>query len=531
MRKAVLLIVFGVALCQAQAPGVDWMQRYGSSGLNLFRSLIQTQDGGFLIGGWSNGGIEDVKTQPCVGFNPDYWVVKVDQNGAVEWDKTIGGGTTSPFDELTGELLTKVRQTADGGYLIGGHSDSPILGDKTEPTYGGLDFWVVRLDAAGNLIWQKDVGGLERDELFALENTPDGGCIVGGQSQSGVSGNKTEASRGGKDYWVVKLDGSGNIEWQKTIGGSGTDILSSILVLDDGYLLAGYSTSNISGEKTDNAKGGADYWILKTDWSGNIVWQKTIGGNDGDLLYSAAKIPGGFVLAGQSYSGILYDKTTPAYGGGDFWVVKTNLIGEVIWDNTFGGSAYEALIDVKIVADGGLILVGNSESSVSGDVIEVNQGDYDSWIVRTDETGNLLWQNSIGGDGADGFNQVLALADGSFLLGGQTGSSLSGEITDPGNGYDYWLVKTQPENLAAPEIQPKAFMVYPNPATESVSIRFAESVNSAEIKIFNALSQQLSVQVFENVSDVVVALPEPEGVYFLQLNADDKINTVKIIKR
>ena len=157
-------------------------------------------------------------------------------------------------------------QTNDGGFILGGHSISNISGDKTENCLGGLDFWVVKIDSLGNIQWQNTIGGSGVDYLFSIAQTSDGGYILGGWSESNISGDKTENSNGGADYWIVKTDSQGVIQWQNTIGGSAMDHLHTISQTSDGgYILGGYSLSYISGDKTENSNGERDYWIVKTD--------------------------------------------------------------------------------------------------------------------------------------------------------------------------------------------------------------------------------------------------------------------------
>ena len=214
---------------------------------------------------------------------------------------------------------------------MGGTSTSNISGDKTEISQGDFDYWVVKLDASGNIQWQNTIGGNGFDDLGSLQQTADGGYILGGKSNSNISGDKTENSQGVLDYWVVKLDASGNIQWQNTIGGNGFDELISLQqTADGGYILGGYSVSNISGDKTENSQGGKDYWVVKLDASGNIQWQNTIGGNGNDELYSLQQTTdGGYILGGQSISNISGDKTENCQGFYDFWVVKLDAVSSV----------------------------------------------------------------------------------------------------------------------------------------------------------------------------------------------------------
>ncbi|MBK7965374.1 MAG: hypothetical protein IPK10_08855 [Bacteroidetes bacterium] len=170
----------------------------------------------------------------------DYWIVKTDSIGNIQWQNTIGGASS--------EELRSIIQTADGGYLLGGHSLSNISGDKIENSFGDFDYWIVKVDSVGDILWQRTVGGNERDELYSMQQTTDGGHILGGQSMSNFSGNKTENCLGGYDYWIVKVDVQGYIQWQNTIGGNEDDFFRSIQqTADGGYILGGYSFSNISG--------------------------------------------------------------------------------------------------------------------------------------------------------------------------------------------------------------------------------------------------------------------------------------------
>jgi hypothetical protein len=232
--------------------------------------------------------------------------------------------------------------------------------------------------------WQNTIGGNYLDYLTSVQQTNDNGYILGGHSYSGKWGDKTEAGQGEWDYWIVKLDESGEIIWQNTIRSSMDDYLSSIQqTTDGGYILGGYSDSDISGDKTEASQGEYDYWVLKLDGSGNIVWQSTIGGNDEDKLLSVQQTRySGYILGGQSSSGISGDKTEASQGGYDYWIVKLDSNGNIIWQNTIGGSSEDLLCNVQQTSDDGYILGGRSESDMSGDKNENNTGESDYWVVK-----------------------------------------------------------------------------------------------------------------------------------------------------
>ncbi|MFI5171179.1 MAG: MopE-related protein, partial [Chitinophagales bacterium] len=346
---------------------------------------LQTTDGGYILGGASNSGISGDKTQENNGPDPtkDFWIVKIDSFGNVEWDKTIGANDQ--------ELFSSIQQTIDGGYIIGGYSRSDLSGDKTEDAFiggvEGYDYWVVKTDSFGTIEWENTIGGNGDDWLKSVEQTSDGGYILGGYSNSGISGDKTEPIVGLTsefDYWVIKLNASGSIVWQNTIGGNTGDNLNSIQqTIDGGYILGGYSDSGISGDKTEAAIGYHDYWVVKLSTIGNIQWQNTIGGYSDDWLYSIEQtIDGGYILGGTSNSGTSPDKTDPAIGVSDYWVVKLNSIGGVEWDNSIGCNGYDDLFSIEQTIDNGFILGGYSEYGLSGDKTELGSGFRDYWVVK-----------------------------------------------------------------------------------------------------------------------------------------------------
>jgi len=160
------------------------------------------------------------------------------------WDKTYGGNREDAFKS--------VKKTSDGGYILAGYSGSDKSGDKSEESKGGRDYWVVKVKADGSKEWDKTFGGRNVDELQSIQQTKDNGYILGGTSSSGQSGDKTQASKGESDYWIVKLDANGNKVWDKSLGGSNSDRLTTVQqTSDSGYILGGYSHSGKSGDKSE----------------------------------------------------------------------------------------------------------------------------------------------------------------------------------------------------------------------------------------------------------------------------------------
>ena len=215
-----------------------------------------------------------------------------------------------------------------------------------------MDYWIVKVDSVGNKKWDKDFGGVNEDLFSSLQKTSDNGCIIGGYSPSVASCDKTQSSwNNNYDFWIIKIDSLGNTQWDKTFGGLDDDRLFSVVqTFDRGFLLGGTSNSGIGGDKTQiNCNFSKDYWIVKTDSSGNKLWDKDFGGlASEDIKVVSQTFDGGYILAGTSESGIGCDKTQTICGSSDYWVVKIDSVGNKSWDKNFGGISQETLQCWKI---------------------------------------------------------------------------------------------------------------------------------------------------------------------------------------
>ncbi len=361
----------------------------------------------------------------------------------IQWEKSFGGRQA--------EYLFDIQATADYGFLLAGSSLSEKSGNKKTDGLGDLDYWLCKMDEQGQLVWQKSYGSLNSDVLKVAKNTRDGGFILGGTSNNsfGISDDAKSSKRyGGNDFWIVKLDAYGNQLWEQSYGGKGQDELTSILVLPNGeYLLAGSSNSSAERTTTPNpnskaaAQGGMDYWLLRIDSSGQVIWQRTYGGKYNDQLTTATTTSdGGFIIGGYSNSPASGNKTEAAGAfGSDYWVLKLDKDGALEWQKTYGGDKDDQLQVVVNCQDKGIILAGTS-ASASGKTKKVNNGSgTDFWLIKLDQYGTESWQKTYNFSETDVLKSVVENPDGSLLIGGYSGSNA--QIDSDFNG-DFLALKT-----------------------------------------------------------------------------------------
>ncbi|WP_395047120.1 T9SS type A sorting domain-containing protein [Flavobacterium sp.] len=451
MKKVILkiFICLIITTLHAQSPSIQWLKCYGGTQIDNGMSVKQTTDGGYIVIGntYSNDG--DVTDAP--GY-VDFWILKLNSTGAIQWQKTLGSvNTDSAYD---------IEQTSDGGYVfIGtvGNSDGDVVGSF------GSQIWVVKLNSTGTITWQKTLGGTYEEVGYCIKQTADNGYIIAGSSNSsdgGVTGN-----HGFIDAWIIKLDSAGAVQWQKSYGGTEFDEAYSIKQTSDGgYIVAAYTGSN-NGNVT-NFHGFYDAWILKLNSSGNLVWQKTIGGSGQDRIDKIELTnDGGYILAGGTGSN--NGDISGQHGGYEAWIVKMNSSGTIQWQKTIGGTSDDVAKSIIQTTDGGYVAVGNTVSN-DGDVIG-NHINGDGWLFKLNSSGIIQWQKYFGGTGIDTMNNIRQTTDGGFILTGTSGSSTIDGATNHGSD-DLIVTKLTPENLSIDDFNNPKINIYPNPVEEILQI-------------------------------------------------------------
>ena len=353
------------------------------------------------------------------------------------WDFRYGGNST--------EDPRALLYTSDGGYLVCGWSLSSASFDKTDTTrsLGAADYWVVKTDSLGNLLWENTFGGDLYDSLTCAIALPDSGFLIGGFSNSNISGEKSQPNfnpvNRTKDYWIVRVDKNGNKMWDKTFGGFHDDNLNSLLFLPDGnFLLGGFTKSDSTGDMSHHTFNTSptlvtgDYWIIKVDLNGNKIWDRNYGGSKSDELISLGlSSDHGFILAGKSNSSISGTKTQPAYNNGyDFWIVKTDSNGVQLWDKTIGSGGNDQMSCFKITPSQNLIIGGITNSGAGFDKSDAGNGLDDFWFVYTNPMGVKIWDNAYGGNQKEDDVNGVAITTNGFVITGASYSNISGDKSE-----------------------------------------------------------------------------------------------------
>ena len=354
---------------------------------------------------------------------------------AVVWTKNFGGsGDDTP---------RSVIQTSDGGLAILGFTNSTD-GDLTLKGLAVNDYWLLKLDALGNLEWQSTYGGSKDDRGQQLIQTSDGGYAITGYAMSDDGDGSN--NEGFHDNWILRLDASGAIVWERSFGFSGHDHSYDLVeTADGGFFFSGFldvTSSNGEGN-TDKgsrltAHGVGEFWGTKIDSEGNLQWRKYFGGTNNDRSYGVVNAhDGGYILVGASESDD-FDVSAPK-GSYDFWAVKVDKNGNFEWERSFGGTSIDEAQDITQTQDGGYAITGNTFSQDTQ--VSENNGESDIWLIKIDENGNLLWQKSFGGTGFDAAHSVRNTAEGGLLLCGNSKSN-DGDATENFGENDIWLIKT-----------------------------------------------------------------------------------------
>jgi hypothetical protein len=372
---SILIVLLLCTTGWAQGPDTLWTRAYGGATDDWGYDIIQAADGNYVI----SGATQSYGDNPATG---NAWIVKLNDSGDTLWTKVYGG--------TGGEDVDAIQQTTDGGFILAGYTDS--FGA------GGADFYLLKLDGAGNLEWSRTYGGSNHEEARGVRATSDGGYILVGYTRSFGPGVPDF-----ENFYVVKTNSVGDTLWTRTYGGANGETAYGVEQSGDGnYVVAGY-TSSYGGS-------AGDAWLLKINANGDSLWSHRYGGPSSEKAYALTSTSdGGYALAGfsSSFPTVLYEA----------YLVKVDSAGNQQWTRHYGGSDYDQAYSVQQTYDGGYILAGITKSFGPG--IPTNNNYY---IVKTNAAGDTLWTRWFGGSADEVANAVRQVDDGGYIVAGSTRS-------------------------------------------------------------------------------------------------------------
>jgi len=471
-----LLLGLFVSNSLSQAPDTLWTQLYGGEDSDRAYDVQQTIDDGFIFVG---------STTVPPSSERDLYIVKTNEYGEEEWNQVYGG---SEFEEGV-----SVELTADGGYIV--------LSRTTSFGSGGEDIWLLKINQNGDEEWCQFFGGNNVDVAKEVLVSNDGGFIVFGSTNSYGNGDK--------DFWLIKTDSLGEEIWNQTYGDSSGDYAYGISnTHDGGYILTGI---------TSTSEGSSDLWLIKVDPFGNEEWNQTFGGNNNETGTSVIQAEdGGFIIAGANES--------INNGNRDWWLIKTNSLGIMEWDQTYGGDDYDMCNCVEATSDGGYILGGWTPS--------FGAGSTDIWVVKTDSMGNEEWNQTFGSHFSDWTASVKQTSDNGYIIAGSRNPTITDE------GRDAWLIRLGSESgIVEPQTPiPSNFeiqSIYPNPfnAQTTITINLPETSN-LRLSVHNLLGQEVDIITHGKHPSGTIqfnlnANNLPSGIYFVHAQVNGQVSKVK----
>ncbi len=458
-----LLLTFLVVLPAFSQPG--WERTYGGTGADEGQSVQQTFDGGYIIAGFLGG---------------DVYLIKTDAFGDTLWTKTYGG--------VWGDRGYSVQQTSDSGYIVAGSTFS------FEAEFRRGDVYLIKTDTYGDTLWTKIYGTDSTDVAYSVQQTSDGGYIIGGVTNF--------TTTGASDVYLVKTDSNGDSLWARSYGGLGFEGAYSLdQTSDGGYILTGWTDSF--------GAGATDVYVVKTDSSGDTLWTKTYGGTSWEGGESVQQTSdGGYIIVGETYSFGNFDQV---------YLIKMDASGDTLWTRTYGGTDTDWGNSVWQTSDGGYIIAGGTRSFGSGG--------SDVYLIKTNASGDTLWTRTYGGTGNDQGRSVQQTSDSGYIITGRTNSFGAGN-------YDVYLIKTDSngrvgveDKKASPPVHSVPFSICPNPFISFASIPYHET---ERFELYDISGRNVGTFRGDRIGEGLSA-----GVYFLRpstLTPQSSTPTLRIVK-
>jgi hypothetical protein len=521
MNKFYTGALFLCTVLGMSAQEVVWQKDIKSSTQDFLSQVTTTIDGQYLITGSS------IQSNPSTGSGLagqkqnngyDFHLVKLNQQGDEVWEKYFSGKNH--------DFLSATVNTQEGGFLLAGTSYSGKGLDKKEESKGVSDIWLIRINEFGDELWQKTIGGTSDEEARAVIQTTDFGFFVAGN----VTLREPQDSKGygSKDVLIVRLDKNGKELSQLVLGGKGLDEVEKMIPTKDGGALLGiYSRSNAGGSKKTENFGEGDYWIIKLNKDGKVEWEKNFGGKGDDHLRTLALTSTGFLIGGESRSERSGNKSVGIEEGTDLWLISLDERGEEIWQKSYNFKNRDVLMGMSVLhasddkSSKGILLGGYTQAEG-----RVENDDETFWMLYLDQNGNEQWRKHVKGESSkreERLSDIKLNRDGSIILAGTSAEEL---------GKENWKIVKLGDKEIDQLIEKQDIKIYPNPVSDYAYVEIGFDFKEADITLYDMGGRQLQSLKTKNKVTKINTQALIQGAYLVVIKTDtNKAANAKLIKK
>ena len=526
MRKLYMGAYFLCTVLSVSAQEVLWQKDIKSSTQDFLSQVTPTVDLQYLITG-SSIQSQKLSTENKQNNGYDFHLVKLNQQGEAVWEKYFAGKN---HDYLSASLSTQ-----DGGFLLAGTSYSGKGLDKKEDSKGGSDIWLIRINEFGEELWQKTIGSTSDEEARAVIQTSDLGFVVAGNVQNSPQGYGSKdvlvikLDKNGKEISQLILGGKGLDEVEKMIPTRDGGVLLGV------YSRSGKTATNnlpsATPKQTENF-GEGDYWIIKLNKDGKVEWEKNYGGTGDDHLRTMAMTTSGFIIGGESRSERSGNKTVGVEEGTDLWLISLNERGEEIWQKSYNFKNRDVLMGMHVILGQnqreknkdltkGILLGGYTQAE---DRIETDDETF--WMLYVDENGNEQWRKHVKGESRKREERLADIKlnrDGSIILAGTSAEEL---------GKENWKIVKLGDQQVDQLIEKHDIKIYPNPVSDYTYVEIGFDFKEADIIIYDMSGRQLQQIKTKNKVTKINTQPLIQGAYLITIKTDtNKTANSKLIKK
>ena len=513
-----VLVVCTTSLLYSQE--VIWQKDIKSSTQDFLSQVTTTIDQQYLITGSSiqvagksaTSSLGSTTSKQNNGY--DFHLIKLNQQGEEVWEKYFFGQNH--------DFLSATVATQEGGFLLAGTSYSGKGLDKKDDTKGGSDIWLIRINEFGDELWQKTLGTAQDEEAKAVIQTTDFGFFVAGNVQNAPKGY------GSKDVIISKLDKNGKELSQIIFGGKGLDEIEKMIpTIDGGALLGIYSRSTIGGSKKTENFGEGDFWVVKLNKEGKVEWEKNFGGKGDDHLRTLAMTSTGYVVGGESRSERSGNKTTGIEEGTDIWLISLNDRGEELWQKSYNFKNRDVLMGMNVVKTGddknskGILLGGYTQAEG-----RIEADDETFWMLYLDQNGNEQWRKHVKGESRkkeERLSDIKLNRDGSIILAGTSAEEL---------GKENWKIVKLGDKQLDQLIEKLDIKIYPNPVSDYCYVEIGMEFKEADITLYDMGGRQLQTLKTKNKVTKMNTQNLIQGAYLVTVKTDtNKTANAKLIKK